>query len=443
MDLSALVDAAVLQDEASSILEIEQKIHLLDEQRKNHREGFRLSTGTEQAGTGFSGMGTERSRSFAEPFVETVFPEKTGTAFRISAPLIISPQEEEAQTLDFKLDQNLNKILGLEKPDTAKRARQALERWNHHRKRQTRRLALEEKILTLLKELNLHQQDIINNDSELYEKHSLLERKLKAGMLLENGSLHLADLMEIKKLEARKEELLIALEAGKKRFERLTGYSTDSLPELREFPLPALPLFPKERNFALLGQSEKQLRTAEAELRDLKKGDPARIHLTLGSRQHLKENNQSNYKAGISLEDDNLGVALEGGWQKKKGAHLSAGLRLSLTDKTKKDLAEKTASRNLEIARLRLEEAGKNLTEEIEKLATQQNQLKHRKQSLELSWNFIRRYLEEMEAKYRRGLIRRAEILKARDQQKKLELDKAILNLDCYLLANRIKALME
>ncbi|MBI9107425.1 MAG: hypothetical protein JEZ04_11835 [Spirochaetales bacterium] len=444
INLARIVNSAIERDRQTEALRKEGRILLLQNEIEDYKHGVQLGAGTSTDGLSVSNIGKQGGQSItAAPFAEICLPEDIGASVKAGLPITYRTADGSAVfTPSIEITQDLNKLLGIEKQNKAKDIRRTEAEDNLERRIILRGKEIENELLMLIKGLSTLNKNIITNDTNLFEKENLLENKLRAGMLLRNGSIHLSSLMEIRNIETQTAGYMIEFDAKLDKFYRLTGIRLTEAPSL---PLIRLPLCPtiENANFYSIKDQQASVSLKEAEISDLIADIPPQLNLNLEGSQTLEAGSKPALSAGVTGTFEDFTLSLKGGWNESSGGSVTAGLNLNFSDKEKKNMNHRIGEYNLLIAHLNLEIAEKSVNDSILSIETEIKQLESSRKNLEISEAFIEKYLGEMEDKYENGLIREIEIIKARDQKKLIDIDWQILNIDRYLLLNNISTLIK
>jgi len=444
IDLTEVVNSAVDRDEHMEILFSRREVQQLQNQLEDYKNGLVIKTGTDQEGLTLSGIGNKDGQTItASPYAEVILPESIGTSIKAGVPITVKTTTGSPEiAASVSINQKINELLGIEKQNTAKDARRAAEIENFERQIELRKNTVEKELLELIKELSSLNKSIITNETSLYEKESLLENKLRGGMMLRNGSLHLSSLMEIRSLEIETARYRINFTSKIDRFYGLTGIPLSEAPSLSLIKTPELPEM-ENAYFRSINEQAADIMIKEAELSDLKAETPPQLNLNMSGILKTTAAATPEISGGITGVFEDFSLSLEGGWNESSGGSLTAGVSLSFADKEKKEFNRRIAEYNLYIAGLNMDITGKTINESIREVETAIKQIESSEKNLEISGAFIDKYLGEMEDKFLNGLIPEIEVIKARDQKRLLDIDRQILNIDRYLLLNSISALVE
>ena len=137
---------------------------------------------------------------------------------------------------------------------------------------------------------------------------------------------------------------------------------------------------------------------------------------------------------------EDFDLSFTGDYSQAKGFSLGILFTLSPLDRGEKRLQERILEENLTIADQNLQQVLREGLESRNNLERELKKLESREASLRANRAFLEEYLQEMEGKFAEGFIPEADLIKAQDQRKVLEIDEGLLNLDRHLLNNRIAA---
>lgn len=442
--IEELFKAAAKKDTALKIIESEQRVDFLNERIEDYTEGFKLGLGTGENGINiFESEDTNERTLEGSPTVSLDLPENTGTSFEVSVPLQTTPWADipAMYSVGLKVKQNLNRLFGWKKQNLRKIAERESSRFSMKNRFFQRRLEVERNLLIFLKSLMEVKKEIISNQALLYEKKANLEYMLKEGMILRNGSSHLSRLMEIRQLQSEINESEISASEQRNRIESLTGIFLDKIPEIPEVRIPLMDnVVPEKIHSAELSNWE--VLKLRAELSDFKAPTPVIWDLTAKVNQSISSPLEKSFSIETSGKTENLSLGLTAGYSNKEKINLEIFIDFSPHSMEKNNIREKILNEKVYIARQNLIDEILRGRKAIRSLRQKNSRLENREKYLLSNRDFLKEYMLEMEEKYRKGLIQKMEITKAREQNKIFKIDWEILNIEKYLLKNGIESLI-
>ncbi|MDC7124321.1 MAG: hypothetical protein PQJ46_02060, partial [Spirochaetales bacterium] len=298
---------------------------------------------------------------------------------------------------------------------------------------------VEKDVLNLIRSLLNIEKNMVSNLTSLDEKKTFLDNMIRAGMIASNSSNHLSSLMEIRDIESDIEEYKVNYKIKLTEFEVLTGKKLVGTPSL---PLISTPQLGEDSIVNLIRTSELNLELKRAELDDYNAPLPPKLSLNAAGSYSFADADEHNISGGAAAAFEDFSVSLGGGWTPEDGGSITAGVSLSLKDKSLNSLKREIYKNNIETAALNLDITKQSAVDTVQSIKSEICRIELENKKLIINKDFIHKYLEEMKIKYERGLIRELELEKAEDQKKVVDLDMEILNIDRYLLANTISSQM-
>ncbi len=442
LDPEEIFSAALEKDLTMKTLLLEKETAAINIAIEDHKYGMSFSAGLNDAGTSVEALGKSIPPVInIQPFIELKLPETAGTTIRAELPVTRSSGETTTEAAaGISLEQDLNSLFKIEKQNTVKLISRNLSERAMELRIKSRKAEVERKVLELIKSLLSLEKSMISNLTSLDEKETLLNNMLNAGMIAQGSSSHLSRLMEIRALEGETEEVRADYTVKLSEFEQFTGIKITEAPKLPTIDLPQKEIDAVPDS---IRTSELNLELQKAELDDYTSSVPPQLSANAAGSQTFSGNTKPNISGGVGAVFEDFSVSLRGVWNEKDGGSLSAGVSLGLTDKSLKSLNREIYRHNIEVSALNLEMNRLYAADTIRSIVSEISRIETASKNLKINAEFIRKYLDEMEIKHKHGHIRELELTKAQDQEKIIELDAEILNIDRYLLSNTIYSQME
>ncbi len=442
LDPELIFRAALAKDFTMKNLLLERETAALNIAVEDYKNGMSFSAGLNDTGTSINEIGKSIPPEInVQPFAELKLPESAGTTIRAELPIIKPSGKTNTETaVALSLQQDINSLLGIETQDTAKQISRNISERALDLRIRSRKAEVEHEVLELVKSLLSLEKNMISNLTSLDEKETLLNNMLNAGMIARNSSNHLSSLMEIRELESEAEEFRTDYSAKLSEFERLTGIKITEAPQL---PIIDTPQIGPDAVPDYIKTSELTLDLQKAVLDDYTAPVPPQLSVNAAGRHGFSKGAGSEISGGAGAVFEDFSVSINGAWNAEDSGSISAGISLNLTDKSLKSLNREIYEHNIETAALSLEISRQSAAEAIRSIISESSRIETTAKNLNINAEFIRKYLDEMEIKFKHGLIRELELTRARDQEKIVEFDAEILNIDRYLLANTILSQME
>ena len=233
------------------ILEARRRIHLLQNELSDYKESFRFGLGTGEGGLSLKELGNSSQEIPLEPTLEgsptfsLTLPERTGTKIDLSLPgrILLDNPDSPGISASLKLTQSLNELFQWKKQDLKKQVDRDAQMYSLEHSIRARHLEVENILLDLIRSLGAIERGIISDRTQLHENITILESKLKGGIILRNGSIHLSALLEDRRIQARIDEAELDLAEKREKNCRTHRLHPGGIPP--HPPRPPRPFYPR------------------------------------------------------------------------------------------------------------------------------------------------------------------------------------------------------
>ena len=408
----------------------------LREALEDYERGPYLSVDSGDGGVTVSRANAERTVG-AAPRLRINGPEALGTTVEVGVPTTIPSDGDVGVSGTVRVEQDLNRLLGIEERKDVRAIERENGRWNLRLRMIEREEELTRTILTLLRTLAEIEKRLISTATELEQKRSDLDARLAGGLIQRGAGTYLSAILEIRELEQNLRLDEIEASSTRNRLATLTGFTISELPAI---PPVALPEDIPDDGLRSVAASRREGALLAAQLTELRAPAIPQWTLSTGLAQGVSSPDQRRLSVGLETEIADSSFSLQATYGNDGDFLASLGVRYSPTDRRRRSLREailEEALRTDEERRSALRAEGLRTIDDLRRDIVR---IEFRRTVLEANREFVDENLQEIAARFENGLIPERELIRARDRRRLLDIDTRILAIDRTLLARRIEA---